>query len=114
MPQYLATYTADVNWWAPEQANELAEYASSRLTTRRASAPASSCTPPAPPRSSEWRARAAATWSRPTGPTPRPRRRWTGFYLLDTADLEESVAIAAQLPAARNGAVKVRPVIAAR
>lgn len=26
MPQYLAlTYTADVNWWAPEQASELAE-----------------------------------------------------------------------------------------
>ena len=27
MPQYLAlTYTADVDWWAPEQASELAEY----------------------------------------------------------------------------------------
>jgi len=28
MPQYLAlTYTADVDWWAPEQADELAENA---------------------------------------------------------------------------------------
>lgn len=27
MPQYLAlTYTADVDWWAPGQASELAEY----------------------------------------------------------------------------------------
>jgi hypothetical protein len=35
----------------------------------------------------------------------------TGFYLLECADLDEAVKLAAQIPAAWNGAVEVRPVI---
>lgn len=35
----------------------------------------------------------------------------TGYDLLDAAELDEAVAIAARLPAAWNGAVEVRPVI---
>ena len=35
----------------------------------------------------------------------------TGFYLLECADLDEAVAVAAKIPAARDGAAEVRPVI---
>ena len=77
MPQYLAlTYTADVDWWAPEQADELAEYrqfgvdhADTDQGERR----------PAPDLrrrpSSGSRAPAAGRSSRPTGRTRRPRKR---------------------------------------
>jgi len=59
MSQYAAVlYAADVDWSAPEQAQEVI----------------------------------------------------TGFYLLEAQDLDEAVALAAQIPAAWNGAVEVRPV----
>jgi hypothetical protein len=35
----------------------------------------------------------------------------TGFYLLECADLDEAIALAAQIPTAWQGAVEVRPVI---
>lgn len=48
------------------------------------------------------------------GPYAETKEALTGYYLLEAADLEQAVAIAAQLPAAENGAVEVRPVLAAR
>lgn len=48
------------------------------------------------------------------GPYAETKEALTGYYLIEAADLEEAVAIAADLPAARAGAVEVRPVIAAR
>jgi hypothetical protein len=33
------------------------------------------------------------------------------LYLLECADLDEAVAVAAKIPAARDGAAEVRPVI---
>jgi hypothetical protein len=38
----------------------------------------------------------------------------TGYYLFEAADLDDAVALAAQIPAAWGGAVEVRPVIIAR
>ncbi|WP_375475348.1 YciI family protein [uncultured Jatrophihabitans sp.] len=35
----------------------------------------------------------------------------TGFYLVEADDLDAAIAIAAQLPAAWDGAVEVRPVV---
>ena len=61
MAEYLAlTYTADVDWWAPEQADELAEYRQFAVRQRRAIRRAPSCTRPARQRSSGSRAPAAA------------------------------------------------------
>jgi hypothetical protein len=34
-----------------------------------------------------------------------------GFYLVDCADLDEALAIAARMPMARYGSVEVRPVV---
>jgi hypothetical protein len=45
------------------------------------------------------------------GPYAETKEALTGFYLFECADLDEAVALAAQLPAAWNGAVEVRPVI---
>ena len=46
------------------------------------------------------------------GPYAETKEALTGYYLIDAADLDEAVAIAAQIPAAWNGAVELRPVLA--
>ncbi|MFC0528928.1 YciI family protein [Phytohabitans kaempferiae] len=45
------------------------------------------------------------------GPYAETKEVLTGFYLLECADLDEAVAVAATIPAAWNGAVEVRPVV---
>jgi hypothetical protein len=45
------------------------------------------------------------------GPYAETKEALTGFYLLECADLDEAVKLAAQMPAAWNGAVEIRPVI---
>jgi hypothetical protein len=44
------------------------------------------------------------------GPYAETKEVLTGFYLLDCADLDEAVAVAAKIPGAWDGAVEVRPV----
>ena len=115
MPQYLAmTYTADVNWWAPEQAEELAEYrrfAVDNAEKIKASAVLHPTSAATVVRVEGARGGNVVTTD---GPYAETKEAFTGYYLLEAADLDEAVAIAAQLPAAWNGAVEVRPVIAAR
>jgi hypothetical protein len=45
------------------------------------------------------------------GPFAVTREVLAGYYLIDCADLDEALAIAARLPIARYGSVEVRPVV---
>ena len=45
------------------------------------------------------------------GPFAVTKEFLAGYYLLECADLDEAVAVAAKIPAAWDGAVEVRPVI---
>ena len=115
MPQYLAmTYTADVNWWALEQAEELAEYR--QFAVDNAEKIKASAVLHPTPAATVVRVEGARGGNVVTtdGPYAETKEAFTGYYLLEAADLDEAVSIAAQLPAAWNGAVEVRPVIAAR
>jgi hypothetical protein len=115
MPQYLAlTYTADVDWWAPEQAEELAEYR--RFGLEQAEKIKASAVLHPTPTATVVRVEGARGGNVVTtdGPYAETKEALTGYYLLEAADLDEAVAIAAQIPAAWNGAVEVRPVIVAR
>jgi hypothetical protein len=111
MAQYLAlTYTADVDWWAPEQAAGLVEYrqfAAENAGSLRGSAllePTSSATV------------VRVTGARggdvvlTDGPYAETKEALTGFYIIEADDLDAAVAIAAQIPAAWGGAVELRPV----
>jgi hypothetical protein len=115
MPQYLAlTYTADVDWWAPEQADELAEYRQFALDNAdqiKASAVLHPTSTATVVRVEGARGGPVVTTD---GPYAETKEALTGYYLIDAEDLEEAVKIAAQLPAAWNGAVEVRPVILAK
>lgn len=50
-------------------------------------------------------------WTAPEQQAEMAEQVLTGFFLLECADLDEAVALAAQIPAAWSGAVEVRPVI---
>jgi hypothetical protein len=115
MPQYLAlTYTADVDWFAPEQAEQLVEYQvfakenADRILHSAVLHPTGTATVV---RVTGARGGDVVTAD---GPYAETKEALTGYYLVEAADLDEAVAIAARIPAAWGGAVEVRPVLRAK
>ena len=45
------------------------------------------------------------------GPFAEGREQLGGVYIVDCADLDEALAVAARMPMARYGSVEVRPVV---
>ena len=45
------------------------------------------------------------------GPFAETHEQLGGFFLIETKDLDEAIAIAARIPGARKGTVEVRPVL---
>jgi hypothetical protein len=46
------------------------------------------------------------------GPFAETKEQLGGYYLVEAGDLDEAIAIAARIPAARHGSVEVRPIFA--
>ena len=46
------------------------------------------------------------------GPFAETKEQLGGFYLVEAADADEAIAIAARIPGARYGTIEVRPVVA--
>ncbi len=44
------------------------------------------------------------------GPFAETREQLGGFYLLDAEDLDQAIAMAAKIPAARYGSIELRPI----
>jgi hypothetical protein len=114
MAQYLAlTYTADVDWFAPEQAEAVAEYrvfAEENAQHLKASAVLHPTSTATVVRVVGARGGDVVTTD---GPYAETKEALTGYYLIEADDLDAAVAIAAEIPAAWGGAVEVRPVLAA-
>ena len=45
------------------------------------------------------------------GPYAETKEQLGGYYLVDAADLDEAIKLAARIPGARGGAIEVRPVM---
>jgi hypothetical protein len=45
------------------------------------------------------------------GPFAETKEQLGGYYLLNCKDLDEAIAVAAQIPAAKHGSIEVRPVV---
>src|SRR4051794_8759771 len=115
MPQYLVlTYTADVDWWAPEQADELAEYRAFAVDHSEAIRASVVLHPTATATVVRVEGARGGKVITTDGPYAETKEALTGYYLIEAADLDEAVKIAAEIPAAWGGAVEVRPVIASR
>ena len=99
----------DVDWTAPENADQMARLDRVRRGRRRRPSAAgrrSTRPPPPPPCASP---RRAATSVATDGPYAETKEALTGFYLLECADLDEAVAWAAKIPAAWDGAGRGAP-----
>jgi hypothetical protein len=112
MPTYIAlTYTPDVDWTRPEYAEEMKDYnefgqaAADVIKGGHALYPTATATTV---RVSGGKGGDVMTSD---GPYAETKEALTGYYVLECADLDEAVAVAAKIPAAWGGAVEVRPVI---
>ena len=45
------------------------------------------------------------------GPFAETREQLGGFYIVDVKNLDEAIAIAAQIPPAKKGTIEIRPVM---
>ena len=45
------------------------------------------------------------------GPFAETKEQLGGYYLIDVADLDEAIDVATRIPAARHGAIEIRPVV---
>ena len=45
------------------------------------------------------------------GPFAETKEQLGGYYLVQGADLDEAIALAAKIPGARHGAIEVRPIM---
>ena len=45
------------------------------------------------------------------GPFAETKEQLGGYYLVEAADLDAAIAIAAKIPGARSGSVEVRPIM---
>jgi hypothetical protein len=115
MAQYLAlTYTANVNWFAPEHAEALSEY--QQFAVQDAGSILASAVLHPTSTATVVRVTGARGGDVVTadGPYAETKEALTGYYLIEAADLDEAIAIAARIPAAWDGAVELRPVLAAK
>lgn len=44
------------------------------------------------------------------GPFAETKEQLGGYYLVEASDLDDAIAVAAKIPAARHGSVEVRPI----
>lgn len=112
MPQYaVLNYTADVDWSAPERAAQMAEYGVFGQTHGAAIRGGAALYPTATATTVRVDGARGGNVVLSDGPYAETKEALMGFYLLEAADLDEAVRIAADIPAAWGGAVEVRPVI---
>jgi hypothetical protein len=112
MPQYAAlTYTRDVDWTNPEFGQEMKEYTEFGQAAASVIRGGAALYPTATATTVRVTGGKGGDIVASDGPYAETKEAITGFYLLECADLDEAVKLAAQIPAAWDGAVEVRPVI---
>lgn len=112
MPQYAAIiYSRDADWTSPEEASTMVEYA--RFSTDHAAVIRGGAALHQTGTATTVRVTGARGGDVVTsdGPYAETKEALTGFYLVEAADLDAAIAIAADIPGAWDGAVEVRPVL---
>ena len=112
MPQYAAIiYSKDVDWTLPEYTTDMKEYnefgQAAAAVIRGGAALYQTSTATTVRVQGGKGGDVIAT----DGPYAETKEALTGFYLLECANLDEAITLAAQIPGAWDGAVEVRPVI---
>ena len=113
MPQYaVLLYTEDVDWSLPEHADVTKEYMAFGQAAEAVIRGGAALYPTATATTVRVRGGKDGDVVSSDGPYAETKEALTGFYLVEAADLDEAVKIAATVPAAWGpGGVEVRPVI---
>ena len=112
MPQYLAlTYTPDNDWTDPKHAEEMRDYREFGQAAAAVIKGGAALYPTSTATTVQVVGGKGGDVVTSDGPYAETKEVLTGYYLLECADLDEAVKIAAAIPAAWGGAVEVRPVI---
>jgi hypothetical protein len=113
MPQYAALiYTLDVDWSLPEYADATKEYQAFGEAAAAVLRGGAALYPTTTATTVRVQGGKGGDVVATDGPYAETKEALTGFYLLEAADLDAAVALAAQIPAAWDGgAIEVRPVI---
>lgn len=113
MPTYVAlTYTADVDWTQPENQEAMKDWNEFGAAAEAVIRGGHALYPTATATTVRVSGGKGGDVIASDGPYAETKEALTGFYVLECADLDEAVAVAAKIPAAWDGAVEVRPVIA--
>lgn len=112
MPTYAALiYSSDLDWTDPEHADIMAGYgefgqaAAAVIRGGEALYPTNTAT------TVRVRGGKGGDIVTTDGPFTETKEILSGFYLLECADLDEAIKVAAQIPGAWDGGVELRPVI---
>ena len=112
MPKYVAlTYTADVDWTSSEYSQEMKDYQEFGQAAAAVIRGGHALYPTATATTVRVTGGKGGDVVTSDGPYAETKEALTGYYLLECADLDEAVAVAAKIPAAWGGAVEVRPVL---
>jgi hypothetical protein len=113
MPQYAALiYTADVDWSLPQYADESKEYAVFGEAAAAVLRGGAALYPTSTATTVRVQGGKGGDVVTSDGPYAETKEAFTGFYLVEAADLDAAIAVAAQIPAAwTGGAIEVRPVL---
>jgi hypothetical protein len=113
MPQYAALiYSIDVDWSLPDYNDTTKEYQAFGQAAAAALRGGAALYPTTTATTVRVQGGKGGDVVATDGPYAETKEALTGFYLLEAADLDAAVALAAQIPAAWDGgAIEVRPVI---
>lgn len=113
MPTYAALiYSKDVDWTQPEHAAEMKDYGEFGAAAATIIRGGAALYPTAMATTVRVEGGQGGDVVSSDGPYAETKDAFTGFFLLECADLDEALAWAARIPAAwTGGAVEVRPII---
>src|SRR3954468_21383306 len=112
MAIYVAlTYTRDVDWSAPEQAEEMAEYIQFGKNHQEQIHGGEVLYPTGTATTVRVVGARGGDVVTTDGPYAETKEALTGFYLVEAPDLDGALKIAQECPGAWDGGVEVRPVL---
>jgi hypothetical protein len=111
MPTYIALiHTPEVDWSQPEYADGLREYVAFEQAHAAVLRGGYALYPTATATCVRVPEGGAGEPIVSDGPFAETKEALTGFFMLECADLDEALAVAAQIPATRYGTVEIRQV----
>ena len=114
MPLYAAfTYTPDLDWSQedPDNVTRMADYAEFGKANEAVIRGGNALYPTATATTVRVTGGKGGDIVTTDGPYAETKEVLSGFYLLDCPDLDAAVKVAAQIPAAWDGGVEVRPIM---